>query len=310
MKKLALLLLSTLIFGGALAHAQTPLHLTAVEVDLWPEYDRPEMLVIYHVKLPADIALPAEVTLLIPAAAGKPNAVAVRQMDGSLPNATYDRQVNGEWASITVTATMPEIQLEYYDPGLEKSGNLRTFTFTWKGAHPVDAMTINVQEPVGARQLSVQPALGKFRQPSGDPMRYYTMEIGAPQVDEIVTVGVTYRKDTDALSIISISLQPGGQTETAPAQPFHWLAWLPWIIGGVGVGLLIGGGLWYWQMNRAKPQDETARRGRRSQAAIKSPEQLAAESGDQGGVYCPQCGKRATPGDRFCRTCGSRLRVP
>jgi uncharacterized OB-fold protein len=25
-------------------------------------------------------------------------------------------------------------------------------------------------------------------------------------------------------------------------------------------------------------------------------------------VYCSQCGKRATPGDRFCRTCGSELR--
>ncbi|RMF50517.1 MAG: zinc-ribbon domain-containing protein, partial [Anaerolineae bacterium] len=24
--------------------------------------------------------------------------------------------------------------------------------------------------------------------------------------------------------------------------------------------------------------------------------------------YCPQCGKRAAPADRFCRTCGTKLR--
>ena len=312
MKKLTLLAVLFLLLGGTLAQAQEPLHLTAVEVDLWPEYDRPEMLVIYHVKLPAEISLPAEVTLLIPAAAGEPNAVAVRQMDGSLLNATYDRQVDGEWAYITITATMPEIQLEYYDPSLEKDGSSRAFTFTWKGEHPVDAMTIIVQEPIGASQLSVTPDLGGFMQPQGDPMRYYTMEVGAPQPGEVVTVGVTYIKDNDVLSVESMQIQPDvGQPESPPEKPANWLTWLPWIIGGLGVALLIGGGIWYWQMNRETPKTAAApRRGRRSKPAIKSPEQIAAESGGKGEVYCHQCGKRAAPGDRFCRACGTKLRRP
>jgi hypothetical protein len=308
MKKLLFLAVFALLFSGTLAQAQEPLSLTTLEVDLWPEYDRPEMLVIYHVKLPADISLPVEVVLLIPAAAGEPNAVAVRQMDGSLLNATYDRQVDGDWAYITIMATMPEIQLEYYDPQLKKEGDSRAFTFIWKGEYPVDAMTIIVQEPLGASQMQVEPDLGGFMQPQGDPMRYYTMEVGAPQKGETVTVGVTYVKDTDVLSVESMQIQSSQQTENIPEAPPNWMTWIPWVIGGVGVALLVGGGVWYWQTTREE-QFATAKRGHRSKPTIKSPEQIAAESDDQA-VYCHQCGKRAAPGDRFCRACGTKLRRP
>ena len=309
MKKLFFLAVFALLFSGTLAQAQEPLHLTTLEVDLWPEYDRPEMLVIYHVKLPADISLPTEVVLLIPAAAGEPNAVAVRQMDGSLLNATYDRQVDGDWAYITVMATMPEIQLEYYDPQLKKENNARAFTFVWKGEYPVDAMTIIIQEPLGASQMQVEPDLGGFMQPQADPMRYYTMEVGAPQKGETVTVGVTYVKDTDVLSVESMQIQSSQQIDEAPESPSDWTTWLPWIIGGAGVALLVGGGVWYWQMNREERKSESPKRGRRAKTPIKSPEQIAAESDDQA-VYCHQCGKRAAPGDRFCRACGTKLRRP
>jgi hypothetical protein len=228
-------------------------------------------------------------------------------MDGNLLNAVYDRQVNGEWAYITVMATMPEIQLEYYDPRLKKENASRRFTFTWKGEYHVDAMTIIIQEPLGASQMQVEPDLGGFMQPPADPMRYYTMEIGAPQKGETVTVGVTYRKDTDVLSIESLQIQSSQQTEESPEPPPDWMAWLPWILGGIGAALLAGGGVWYWQMTREEQANTPQKRGHRAKPPIKSPEQIAAESSDQA-VYCHQCGKRATPGDRFCRACGTKLR--
>lgn len=54
------------------AFAQGNLTLSSVEVDLWPEYDQPAVLVIYRVVLPASVVLPADLTLRIPAAAGEP----------------------------------------------------------------------------------------------------------------------------------------------------------------------------------------------------------------------------------------------
>ena len=310
-KTLLLLVILALLLSGTLpTRAQETLHLAFVEIDLWPEYDRPEMLVIYHVKLPAGASLPAEVVLLIPANAGEPNAVAVRQMDGNLLNATYERQIDGEWAQITVMATMPEIQLEYYDPALVREGDSRAFTYVWKGEHPVDEMKIVIQEPLGASHLSIEPDLGRFMQ-SQDPMRYYAMEVGAPQKGETVTVNVSYRKENDALSIDRLQVQPSGQSNEKLETKTSFMVWLPWVIGGVGSLLLLGGGIWFWRLNQEdNTQPQPRKRGKRAKStAIKSPEQIAVE-GEDTGVYCHQCGKRAASSDRFCRACGAKLRRP
>lgn len=73
-----------LAFGGGLwlfffflsvpVRAQQGVTFESVQIDLWPEYDRPDMLVVYRFVLAADAQLPTELSLRIPAAAGTPNA--------------------------------------------------------------------------------------------------------------------------------------------------------------------------------------------------------------------------------------------
>lgn len=297
-----------LLFFVPAAQAQGPLVLAELEVALWPEYDRQDVLVIYKAKLPADVSLPVNVTLKIPAVVGKPFAVAVRQMDGALLNATYEQQVTGDWNSITITATMPEIQLEYYDPQIKKTGEERSYTYMWPGDYAVEALRFVIQQPIGASQMSVEPDLGSFMQIQSDPMQYYVMEVGSPKTGETVSVDLGYIKESDSLSVESLQVQPSGPINGDNSDgPAGILPYLPWLIGGLGVLLLAGGGIWYWQMNKAAALPAAKKRSRRSSATIKSPEQISAENGTQG-IFCHQCGKRAAPGDRFCRSCGNKLR--
>jgi hypothetical protein len=295
------------LFLVTVAQAQGPLRLSEVEVDLWPEYDRPDVLVIYHVKLSSDVTLPVDVILQIPAVSGDPHAVAVRQMDGGLLNAAYERRVEGAWALIEVTATMPEIQLEYYDPQIDTEDDLHLYAYTWLSDYSVDTMRIVIQQPVGASQMSVEPDLGSFTQFQGDPMQYYAMEVGSPKAGERVGVELRYVKDSDVLSIESLQVQPSAPINGNTGEQPNLVSLLPWLIGGLGVLLLLGGGVWYWRLNKAEDQPVPQKSSRRSRAAIKSPEQVAAEN-DGKGIYCHQCGKRAAGGDRFCRVCGTKLR--
>jgi len=288
--------------------AQGPMRLAEVEVDLWPEYDRPDVLVIYHVKLSTDVTLPVDVILQIPAVAGEPHAVAVRQMDGGLLNAAHERQVEGEWALIKVTATMPEIQLEYYDPQIDTEEDFHRYAYTWLSDYSVETMRIVIQQPVGASQMSVEPDLGSFTQFQGDPMQYYAMEVGSPKAGEPVGVELTYFKDSDVLSIESLQVQPSAPINGNTGEQPGIITLLPWLIGGLGVLLLVGGGIWYWQLNQTGSQPIIQKRSRRTKSTIKSPEQVAAENGGQG-IYCHQCGKRAAGGDRFCRACGTKIRL-
>jgi hypothetical protein len=75
---------------------------------------------------------------------------------------------------------------------------------------------------------------------------------------------------------------------------------LPWIIGGIGLALIGLALFFYWRSTQGTEQK--SRRRRRSGSSQE--QEAGAEQ-----AYCHECGARAHPGDRFCRTCGSKIRV-
>lgn len=285
------------------AQAQGTPSLKSLDVDLWPEYDAPEVLVIYRIVLSPATSLPVDLTFRIPASAGKPNAVAMRNSDGNLVTLTYQRQVSGEWALITFTATMPELQLEYYDPGLSKEGARRDFEFRWPGDYALDAMTIQVQQPLGATDLRVVPAAdGSVNGPDG--LTYFSKQVGALSAGQVFSLKFTYTKESDALSAASLQVKPSVPMTETPSVERTLRTLLPWIIGAFGLLLLVGGVVWYWRSGSGERETGWAPHRRRK------PAELSPTEDEPGGyIYCHQCGKRAAPGDRFCRICGTKLRL-
>jgi hypothetical protein len=81
--------------------AQSNVRLSSVSVDIWPEYDQPAVLVIYHLSLSADTTVPAILNLHIPAQA-QVYAVATSDPVNGLINTPYDRSVQGSLATLTI----------------------------------------------------------------------------------------------------------------------------------------------------------------------------------------------------------------
>ncbi len=292
----------TIWMGVKPARAQSPVRLSNLEVDIWPEYDRPGVLVIYRVTLPPEISLPVDLTLRIPAEVGEPNAVAAKQMDGALYSLAYDRQVSGDWSLINFTATMPELQVEYYDPSLELQGASRHYEYQWPGDYAVDALMIQVQQPYQASGLRTSPALGGGIV-GQDGLAYYNAQVGALEEGQTFNLAVDYEKATDTLTVESLQVLPSAPVSSSTSDWQSQIsAVLPWGLGFLGLALIVGGGLWYWKSGQ-RADDKPKPRRRRSSAT--GSEVAPAE----GHIYCHQCGKRAAPGDRFCRTCGARLRL-
>jgi hypothetical protein len=306
LKRLIVLLAALVLLVPAAVSAQAALTLPSVEVDLWPEYDRPEMLVIYHLTLPSSVSLPHDMTVRIPAAVGDPSAVAARQPDGNLFNIPFTPpQVNGNWSLITFRASTPEVQIEYYDPGLQKNGADRHFVYNWPGDYAVNSLVVQVQQPIDATDMQISPSLGGSHV-GGDGLVYYTAEEGAMTVGQSFNITVDYKKSTDKLSVSTIQVQSSAPlSSTTPSSRFTLTALLPWVLGVLGVVLIVGGGTWYWLSGREK-SSPAPRRIRRKTAAAEMDADKADTDG--GKVYCHNCGKRANPGDRFCRTCGTALR--
>ncbi|MBG7609510.1 MAG: zinc ribbon domain-containing protein [Anaerolineae bacterium] len=300
-KRITLLAFLLIILTFGAAQAQEAVNLSFLQVDLWPEYDRPEVLVIYRIQLASDLTLPQDVTFRIPASVGEPHAVAFQQPGGSLLTANYTRRVDGEWALITVTASTPNIQIEYYDSTLEKTASDRHYQFTWTSEYAVDEMIVKVQQPPTATNISVEPDLGSF-QAGPDGLTYYDLKIGAISTGDAVSVKLDYQKDNDLLSIENFDVSAPIQGETSNQVDASMTDWLPWILGALGLVLVVGSIGWYWQTTRQnEPERKSTHRGRRSS----SPSQSPSEAGST--FHCHQCGKRAAKNDRFCRVCGTKL---
>ncbi len=115
---------------------------------------------------------------------------------------------------------------------------------------------------------------------------------------------LAYDKATDELSVANLQVQPSAPVvDSTTGWRSSLTVALPWGLLVLGVILLVGGGVWYWQSGKRKEKAPETRR-RRKPAAERSETGPTEEH-----TYCHSCGKRADPGDRFCRTCGTPLRI-
>jgi hypothetical protein len=304
-KRIALLILFALLFLPSMGRAQEAVRLSTLDVGLWPEHDRPELLVIYRAALPPEVTLPAKITFRIPIEASKPNAVAVGVDAASVADVAYQTQVMGEWLEVSFVATAPSIQFEYYDPSLQVEGTQRSFQYTWPADYAVDALTLRVLHPIDSQDLTITPTTGRVVQ-NTDGTSYSVIDVGALPADSPFTIDVSYQKSSDQLNVQGGEVQPSSPITPPASQRWNLVEAWPWILGILGIVLIAGGGFWYWRSGQNGKGDAMRRRhGSPQQRA----EEAAFREGLGEGVYCHQCGKRASAGDRFCRSCGTRLRA-
>jgi len=284
--------------------AEDQLTLSSLQIGIWPEFDKPSVLVIYQITLSSTTTYPASLSLRIPASAGKPNAVAARQPDGSLLNIDYTPQLIGQWSIISFTTTTPDVQLEYYDPGITKDGAARHYSYTWSGDYAVNQLIIQVQQPVDSTDMRISPSLGAGAIGS-DNLTYYTQNIGSVSAGQNFQITLDYQKSNDVLSAENLPVQSSAPIPQGTSSDLNVNSWLPWILGIVGAGLIIGGVIWFWRTGRQHPTPQPHRR--RAKASGYEPEMNPGRGDAE--IYCSQCGKRAIPGDQFCRSCGSPIRT-
>jgi hypothetical protein len=281
------------------AKAQTGLAFDTVQVQLWPEYDRPSMLVIYTFVLPQDQSLPASVEIGIPASVGEPSALAVLA-EGTLVTREFTRTVQGDTAIIAFEADFPIIQLEYYDDSFSQEDQNRGYKFSWETRYPVGEFIISVLEPPTASGMSIQPELGAGQQETSGLVTY-TGNLGSLSAGQQVEVSISYNKPDKTLTIESLQLPPQEQAPPPQTERTSDTPIWGWVVTGIGAVLLAGGAMYYYRTNNRQYSASRYRKKKRKSSGRRT-------SGP-GQVFCHQCGHQAEPGDKFCRECGTRLRV-
>ena len=280
------------------AQAQDLVEIDSMQIDIWPEYDQPDVLVIYRFVLSGTTSLPAQLSMRIPAASGGPFNVAIKDTDGLLYTVDYTAEQQGDWIAVNFSAPTAEVQLEYYDPNLTRSGSKRAFTYTWPADYTVHSMSIQIQQPVNASQMQIDPAVGTG-QVLQDGLMYFTGMFGEIQAGERFDLNLSYEKPDDVLSAGFEPVSPVAPIDDQAEKSTSFKSVLPWVLGGVGLLLVLGVVVWYLLPQR---KQEPVKRKRHTPASRKP-----AQPG--GTNFCHNCGHPAQSGDKFCRSCGARLRT-
>jgi len=292
------LILQTL-FSPVTVSAQTAITFTKIIINIWPEYDRPGVLVFYQITLSPQTSLPATLTLRIPKAAGNPYNVAMKDIDGRLDSLRSTSVVEEDWIRVTFTTPVPEIQFEYYDPAIISTSSLHEYQYTWPGGFDAESVVLVIQQPLAAENFQVQPAMGSGRM-SSDGFTYYESVVGKLKADVPFSIKLKYDKTGTNLSAPSQSVSP---VETISTSTLGWQTLneaLPYVLGGLGVLLILASGYWYWRSGKTLTMAFRRRH---------VPSRTKETDGESAGIYCHRCGRKAVSGDVFCRSCGTKLRT-
>jgi hypothetical protein len=210
-------------------------------------------------------------------------------------NAEYagPREQDETWQVITLLIKQDTTyRIEYYQP-LTREENVRSFGYQWTGDYAVEDFSLEVKLPGDSTAVQATPSL-----PFASDAPFLTGRVSAIrlQAGEVYQFELSYSRALDETVFEPTSPQvQASEPITENTTGRITLNNLPYILGAVGVVLVVGA-FYYFQHTSSTP---TALKPRKR--ARKAQDNLAQ-------VYCHECGARAHEDDRFCRTCGTKLR--
>jgi len=295
------LLLGLILFPSA-ADAQGGTKLKSINVELWSEYDQPSMLVIHEFVLAESATLPAKVTLRFPKD-GHLIAVAFNSA-GELLNAEFEGpKEQGDWQIVILTVrSLDPHRIEYYQP-LAREGNKRQFSFEWFGDYSVQDFNLSILIPLDSKNIITAPGLSDTNISQDGLHLIGAITRGKLKMGQSYEFQIEYTRESESVTspTQNVDIQPS--SPVGPNTPGRVSSDnLPWIIGGFGLGLIVVVLFAYLHTSRSRAQPPAL--SARSRQHRSHREEDTSEQ-----VYCHECGARANAGDRFCRTCGSKLRI-
>jgi hypothetical protein len=314
MKRFAPIIAICIVLLAWPVQAQEGPILSDLEIALWPEYDRPEVLVIYKGMFAPETPLPVPVEIRIPASVGQPTAVAYVGEGGQLLNQPNTVRVEDDWLVVSFELPTQGFQLEYYDTLPVSSTGLREYTYTYVADYPVSDLSVEFQVPPTAEAATLEPPSDSVA-PDSDGLLYHRSNLGSVTQGEEQTWTFAYQKDDSDLTV-SAFVQP----ETAATAPVPSAATgsddsstvLIFLVAFVT--LVAVGGAAFWLGSRTQsmapesppPSKRYKRRG--SGRGDRPQGQEFPPSRVRGVFFCHQCGAEQRPDAQFCHECGTAVR--
>lgn len=304
-RQLIVLALAALVSvaGAVLPAAAQPeaTQLAAWDVQLWPEYDEPSVLVIITGAVTEGTALPTTLRVPLPAGA-RLHAVAYPDATGNLLVLPWRTEAGAAGETVLFELNQPRFVVEYYADILSPPPS-RSFELNLVAPYAAQQASLALRQPSRASGLQVSPAMTAGGLDNlGNPT--YTLELGALQAGQRVPVQVSYTKPDADPSVAGLAV-----AETPAASIDRPPGWLFWVIGAA-LGLVAGAVIVYFLLRRRSTgaSRQARRRQARKRGVPARPPVASQAPGSSQNKFCVRCGQKFEGSDKFCRNCGAARR--
>ncbi len=246
-------------------------------VDLWinPEYDRPTLLVMLEGQLEG-VEAPVQVRFLVPEAAEMYSAGSLTARGGQgYTGGPPDRQASEipGWDEISYTLQTDIFRVEYYDPVISSQPD-KTISYDFRTISPIGNLNVAIQQPKNSSKFTVTPQGTAGR--DGEGFTVYYSNYNNLTAESPLHFDIAYSK--------------GGSKSG--------------LIMGLILAVIVAGGVIIWMLKSRESRYVPVRssgKQRKGYARQKSP-------GNQAKRFCTKCGEPAGISDKFCPSCGGKLR--
>ena len=275
---------------------------------LWPEYDKPGLLVIFDGTFSNTVTFPHEMVFTLPAGAHDIQAT-MKDASGGLLTQAWRTEGN----KLIFTLPGAGYQVEYYvDTPL--LGSQRNLSYAFQAPYQIDQLEVEVQQPARATNFSVAPK-PESSSPGSDGLTYHRLLRSNIAAGTSLPITIQYAKADQGTSVTPVAAAaapaPGaapGASNTAGQTPF--MAILPWLLIGLGALAFVGALAYYILLRRrpaARSTPPTIRPAKAAPAPFVS-RSAAGRTVSGSAAFCPQCGRRFAAEDQFCAQCGAARR--
>jgi hypothetical protein len=227
LRRLSILFVSlvgaSLLTGAALlvpvqpvsAQAGTPV-IQSGSLRLWPEYDKPGLLVIIDGTFSNTVTFPKEMVFTLPAGA---HDIQTTMKDASGGLLTQAWHMDGNKLSFTLPGA--GFQVEYYvDTPL--LGSQRNLSYAFQVPYTIEKLEIEVQQPARATNFSVVPQ-PESSSPGSDGLTYYHLLRSNVAAGQSLPITIQYGKADQGTSVTPVpaaglGAPPGGPGARHPAR--------------------------------------------------------------------------------------------
>lgn len=212
--------------GSALAQ-ENVLPMQQLQVSVWPEYDRPQVLVIYNGVLVNNTGEPfqGEIRYRLPQGA---QVNMVCELEKGMVYQPYDtpRGENGVevvWRPSRVLQpgeTFP-VMFEYYYQPVAGAGE-RDLEFTYQESFPVEQLQISIQQPLRAEGFQVDPPADYLDQEdvNGQQFTNHNYQFNGVAPGQQFAFKISYSKPNAEPSVMPAAATTPAQPEPSSPSPF------------------------------------------------------------------------------------------